>query len=146
MNTTQALQDFEFLYEELLLGRIAAIEYGDPANAGGMLSFLRIRAIMTPGGLQTAVKELHLGREGSGIYFALNDTDGIKTFLQARLERIHHPVKLSLPRKADESVPAASFFGILQAELDRLNEYAYSLLPEFSKRPFGMKDPVTVQF
>lgn len=60
---------FYELIPHLESGRIEAIEYGDPEHSGGFRSLLRIRYLMTPGGMQFCIKFLHNGMEGSGIYF-----------------------------------------------------------------------------
>ena len=142
----QALRGFEGLHEELINGRIAAVEYGDPTNAGGVLSFLRIRSIATPAGRQLAVKELHFGQEGSGIYFHPDDWEGLKAHLRERLEHIHRPVRFARPARTSANAPEVMFFGILQSSLDRLNEKGGSSALDILEPLFGKKEARTVLF
>ena len=142
----QALRGFEGLHEELINGRIAAVEYGDPTNAGGAFSFLRIRAIATPAGRQLAVKELHFGREGSGIYFHLDDQEELKVHLHERLERIHRPLHFARPERASANAPEVMFFGIFQSSLDRLNKKGGASALDILEPLFGKKEERTVLF
>ncbi len=111
INIDEQMAGFDSLYEELLAGRIEAIEYGEESRPGGMFSFLRVRAIPTPGGLQLAVKELSFNAEGSGIYFQMHDKEGLKAHLTQRLTRIHRPTGFSRMLN-DSAYPKVSFFAV----------------------------------
>lgn len=69
MSLIPNLTTFDELLPHLQEGRLDAIEYGDPKQPGGYLSYMRIRYIATPAGMQYCIKFLRAGMEGSGIYF-----------------------------------------------------------------------------
>ena len=78
---------FDELLPHLQEGRLEAIEYGLPEHPGGYFSYLRIKLIDTPGGMQFCIKFLHGGMEGSGIYF--HSRRELRDHLLCYIDRYH---------------------------------------------------------
>lgn len=91
MDIQNAFQGLDALLDQLQAEKIEFIEYGDPNMPGMSLSNLRIRFIPTLGGMQFAIKELHRGMEGSGIYYQPQEREQLKAMLTTMLERYHTP-------------------------------------------------------
>ena len=103
------LQSFEHWLPQLLLGDIYAIEYGDPKNAGGHFSLLRVRRINTPAGEQYCIKFITSGMEGSGEYVPTLQL--LVERLVIYLDRYHRP-----SRFVNQHPPKLCFFPIKDQE------------------------------
>jgi hypothetical protein len=91
MNIEEQIKSVDTLLDQLESETVSFIEYGDPRHPGMYLSHIRVRYLMTPAGMQFAIKELHLGMEGSGDYFHPSLRDDLKAELIKRLVRYHRP-------------------------------------------------------
>lgn len=106
-----------------------AIEYGDPKNPLGFLSLLRIRYMMTPAGMQYAIKEIHRGMEGSGEYYPSTHSEELMFEIRRRIEFFERPMPMfrEQPKKKVE-LPELDFFLLPppnQPVLRTISNYAY---------------------
>lgn len=95
MNIEEQVQGIDALLDQLKDEQFSFIEYGNPQQPGMYLSHIRVRYLMTPAGMQFAVKELHLGMEGSGDYYSPESRVELKAELTKRLVRYHRPSPLT---------------------------------------------------
>ncbi len=84
------------LIAKLKSGEVEVIEYGEPGNPGGPMSYLRIRYMMTAGGKQFSLRVLNSrGQQGSGFY----SPDPADILVLATQQVIHYHRPTSFPIK-----------------------------------------------
>lgn len=83
------------LLAKLKSGEVEVIEYGEPGNPGGFMSYLRIRYMMTAGGRQFSLHMLNsLGQQGSGFYS--QDPADILVLAMQQVIHYHRPTRLQV--------------------------------------------------
>lgn len=101
------------LLVQLKTGRIPVIEYGDPEQAGGVFSHLRVKYMMTAGGMQFRICQLTaFGQEGSGLYYPEIADTALQCMLM--VDRYHRPNPV-----------AARIRGIIPASLTKLTWFTF---------------------
>lgn len=85
------------LIVKLKSGEVEVIEYGEPSNPGGIMSYLRIRYMTTAGGKQFSLHVLNsLGQQGSGFY----SPDPADILVLATQQVIHYHRQTHFPVKS----------------------------------------------
>lgn len=87
------------LLAKLKSGEVEVIEYGEPGNPGGFMSYLRIRYMMTAGGRQFSLHVLNsLGQQGSGFY-SPDSTDILALAIQ-QVVYYHRPTRFPIKSRS----------------------------------------------
>ncbi len=88
------------LIAKLKSGEVEVIEYGEPGNPGGPMSYLRIRYMMTAGGKQFSLHVLNsLGQQGSGFYSP--DPADILVLATQQVIHYHRPTRFPIKDRSN---------------------------------------------
>lgn len=83
------------LLVQLQAGHISNVEYGEPGAPGGPFSGIRVRYMMTAGGMQFRICQLTaLGHECGGLYYPDVEATALQCMLM--VDRYHRPAPVAL--------------------------------------------------